>query len=228
MSNADNPPGRRERAKQDKRERIMLAARELFARHGIGGVTTQQIADDADVAIGTLYLYASTKAELLIMVQNQKFAAAIDDGLAAVAAAEDPTTDGRDAVSLVMTLIRPVVVCVREHPENGRTYLHELVFGDPTEPYRRDGLALAARLEAGISSILERDAALDTGTASLLARVITAIVHISTTATVFLPDDDPIVLADIRDQVAATLLNDRRTDQADHPIHRSRPLSTSL
>lgn len=79
------PIGRRERAKQDKRERIMAAARELFAERGVGGVTTQQVADRADVAIGTLYLYAATKAELLIMVQHQKFAAAIDNGLAAAA-----------------------------------------------------------------------------------------------------------------------------------------------
>lgn len=65
----------------------MTAARELFAEHGVSGVTTQQIASRADVAIGTLYRYASTKAELLIMVQNEKFAAAIDDGLDAANAA---------------------------------------------------------------------------------------------------------------------------------------------
>jgi hypothetical protein len=29
-------------------------------------------------------------------------------------------------------------------------YLHEIVFGDPAEPYRREGLVLAARLEDGI------------------------------------------------------------------------------
>jgi AcrR family transcriptional regulator len=45
----------------------------VFTRHGVSGVTTQQVADRADVAIGTLYLYASTKAELLIMAQNAKF-----------------------------------------------------------------------------------------------------------------------------------------------------------
>ena len=73
------PTGRRERAGEDKRERIMTAARELFAEHGVSAVTTRQIADRADVAIGTLYRYASTKAELLIMVQNEKFAAAIDE-----------------------------------------------------------------------------------------------------------------------------------------------------
>lgn len=46
----------------------MDAARELFAEHGVSGVTTQQVADRADIAIGTLYLHASTKAELLILV----------------------------------------------------------------------------------------------------------------------------------------------------------------
>jgi AcrR family transcriptional regulator len=85
MRDAQIPIGRRERVNQDKRERIMAAARALLAEHGVGGVTTQQVADGADVAIGTLYLYASTKAELLIMVQNQKLAAAIDNGLAAAA-----------------------------------------------------------------------------------------------------------------------------------------------
>jgi AcrR family transcriptional regulator len=79
------PIGRREWAKQDKRECIRAGARELFAEHGVRGVTTQQVADRADIAIGTLYLYASTKAELLIMVQNQKLAATIDAGLAAAA-----------------------------------------------------------------------------------------------------------------------------------------------
>jgi AcrR family transcriptional regulator len=49
----------------------MAAARELFAERGVSGVTTQQIADRADVAIGTLYRYAATKAELLIMVQTR-------------------------------------------------------------------------------------------------------------------------------------------------------------
>jgi AcrR family transcriptional regulator len=58
----------------------MAAARELFAERGVSGVTTRQIAGRADVAIGTLYRYAATKAELLIMVQNEKFAAAIDGG----------------------------------------------------------------------------------------------------------------------------------------------------
>jgi AcrR family transcriptional regulator len=96
MEHGHMPIGRRERAKQDKRERITAAARELLAQHGVSGVTTQQIADRADVAIGTLYLYASTKAEQLIMAQNEKFAAAIDEGLVTASdAAVQDALEGR-------------------------------------------------------------------------------------------------------------------------------------
>jgi AcrR family transcriptional regulator len=205
MGRGHTPIGRRERAKQAKRERIMTAARELFAEHGVNGVTTQQIAERADVAIGTLYLYASTKAELLIMVQNDKFADAIDEGLTAANAVV-----GQALPEPVVALIRPVVACIREQAENGRTYLHELVFGDPAEPYRRAGLAHSARLEDGITGLLTRGESMDAADAATLARVITAIIHISTTATVYLHRSDEAVLADIRDQIHATLTSRHR------------------
>jgi AcrR family transcriptional regulator len=200
MGRGQMPTGRRERAKKEKIERIMTAARELFAEHGVSEVTTQQIAERADVAIGTLYLYASTKAELLIMVQNDKFADAIDEGLAAANAAL-----GQALPEPVVALIRPVVACIREQTENGRTYLHELVFGDPDEPYRRAGLALSARLEDAVTGLLTRGESIDAADAATLARVVTAIIHISTTATVYLHRSDEAVLADIRDQIDAAL-----------------------
>jgi len=204
------PIGRRERSKQDKRERIRAAARELFAVHGVGGVTTQQIADRADIAIGTLYLYAATKAELLIMVQNQKFATAIDDGLAAAATVKG-TLDG------VLALIRPVVTCLREHVENGRTYLHELVFGDPAETYRHEGLILAGRLEGGLSTLLAHDERISPGDAATLARVITAILHLSTTATIYLDRGVEEVLMDIREQIQSSLAQHDRGEGPSRP-----------
>lgn len=200
------PIGRRERSKQDKRERIRAAARELFALHGVGGVTTQQIADHADVAIGTLYLYAATKAELLIMVQNQKFATAIDDGLAAASTATG-------TIDEVLAVIRPVVSCLREHVENGRTYLHELIFGDPTEPYRREGLTLAARLEGGLATLLARDQRINPQDARTLARVITAILHLSTTATVYMDRSVEEILADLGEQTQSILAQRHRGDE---------------
>lgn len=134
------------------------------------------------------------------MVQNEKFAAAIDTGLAAAV-----VTARRSLLGGVIALIRPVVACVREQVENGRTYLHELVFGDPAEPYRREGIALSARLEDGIARLLTRDGRIDGRDAATLARVITAIIHISTTATVYLHRSDDAVLSDIREQAQVIL-----------------------
>jgi len=202
MASRPGSTGRRERAKEDKRRRIMDAARALFAEHGVGGVTTQRIADRADVAIGTLYLYASTKAELLILVQNEKFATAIDEGLHAAGAA---ARAGGDVVGSVLALVEPAVACLRERPENGRAYLQELVFGDPAGPHCRDGLALALRLERGIAGTLARDAGIAPGEAAVLARVITAVIHVTTTATLHLQDGLAEVLDGIRRQVAAVL-----------------------
>ncbi|WP_420363683.1 TetR/AcrR family transcriptional regulator [Curtobacterium aetherium] len=190
-------PTRRERAKEDKSRRIVAAARALFAAHGVSGVTTQQIADRADVAVGTLFRYAASKAELLIKVQNEKFAAAIKEGLAAADVA--PRTV--PATEVVLAVLTPVVDCVREQPENGRTYLHELVFGDPNEVNRRDGLILTEQLEGGISQALERFGRIEHGEATVLARVITAIVHISATATIHLDQSAADLLADIRTQI---------------------------
>lgn len=202
------PVGRRERAMADKRRRIMDAARSLFAERGIDGVTTQEIADDADVAVGTLFRYAASKAELLIMVQNEKFATAIDDGLRRVADLDTSTTCGTE---VVMTLLTPVIVCVREHPENGRTYLHELVFGDPAEPHRTAGLAQAWRLETAVSEILQSSPRRDPESAATLARVVSSIIHVTATATQHLHESPAEILSAIRAQVTE-ILAETRTD----------------
>jgi len=69
-SRAQSPvePGRRERNKQEKRSRIIAAAKELFGSQGFADTTTQKIAEKADIGTGTLFLYAKSKEELLVMV----------------------------------------------------------------------------------------------------------------------------------------------------------------
>lgn len=62
------PAGRRERNKQEKLDRILAAARDLFADKGFTETTTQEIAERADIGTGTLFLYAKSKEDLLIMV----------------------------------------------------------------------------------------------------------------------------------------------------------------
>jgi AcrR family transcriptional regulator len=59
-------PSRRERSKADKMRRIMAAGEKLFSKQGFDGTTVQQIADESDIAVGTLFLYVSDKSELLL------------------------------------------------------------------------------------------------------------------------------------------------------------------
>ncbi len=63
---------RREQNKAEKRGRIIAAARALFAHKGFEGTTTQEIAEAAGVAAGTLFLYAKTKDDLLILVFREE------------------------------------------------------------------------------------------------------------------------------------------------------------
>jgi AcrR family transcriptional regulator len=64
--------GRRERGKVDKRRRIVAAARTEFSEKGYDVATLREIAERADVAIGTLFIYATNKRDLLMMIVNDE------------------------------------------------------------------------------------------------------------------------------------------------------------
>ncbi len=68
ISETEQAVSRRDRAKADKRRRIIDASRTLFSSKGFDQTTVQQIADLADVAVGTLFLYVSDKSELLLLI----------------------------------------------------------------------------------------------------------------------------------------------------------------
>ena len=192
------PVGRRERNKQEKLQRITAAARELFAEHGVDEVTTQQVAEKADIGTGTLFLYAKTKGELLLLVQNSGYADALKEGKAAAERLPD-------ALDAVMAIIRPVVVCNRIQIENGRTYLRELVFGDPEEPHHRDALTLTVQTEEAIADVLRRDDRIGSDDAATVARVVSAIMFIGMASPANIARTVDDILQEIRDQVRVLL-----------------------
>jgi AcrR family transcriptional regulator len=189
---------RRERNKQEKLDRIVAAATELFGERGVDEVTTQEIADKADIGAGTLFLYAKTKGELLLLVQNSTYADALAEGKQAA----EEITDPLDAV---MAIVRPVVECNRKQIDNGRTYLREIVFGDPAEPHHREALGLSAQTEDAIAAVLHRDERLTAQDAAARARIVSAIMFISMAASfnAASPVDD--VVREIRGQVQLLL-----------------------
>ncbi len=198
MSLASQPVGRRERNKQDKLERIVAAASELFATRGVDEVTTQQIADKADIGAGTLFLYAKTKGELLLLVQNMHYAEALEHGRA-----DAESVPG--VLDAVLAIVRPIVECNRAQIDNGRTYLREMVFGDPQEPRHGEALTIAAQTEQAVAAVLRRDERLAEDDAATLARIMSAVMFLSMAASVNIASSVDQIVQDIRGQLDVLL-----------------------
>jgi AcrR family transcriptional regulator len=198
MPVTSTPAGRRERNKQEKLDRIVAAADELFAEHGVDDVTTQQIADKADIGTGTLFLYAKTKGELLLLVQNSHYVEALERGRADAEAISD-------VLDAVLAIVRPIVECNRVQTDNGRTYLREMVFGDPEESRHAEALAIVAQTEEAVAAVLCRDNRVRADEAAILARVVSAIMVVSMAPTLNagLSVDD--LVQDIRSQLCVVL-----------------------
>jgi AcrR family transcriptional regulator len=75
--------GRREQNKLEKRGRIIAAARALFTHKGFEATTSQEIADAAGVAAGTVFTYARTKDDLLILVFHDEMMEVVERAYAA-------------------------------------------------------------------------------------------------------------------------------------------------
>ncbi|MEU4193327.1 helix-turn-helix domain-containing protein [Kribbella sp. NPDC026611] len=198
MPLASQPVGRRERNKQQKLERITAAARELFAERGVDEVTTQEIADKADIGAGTLFLYAKTKGELLLLVQNSTYADALAQGRSAAESIPD-------LLDAVMAIVRPVVECNRKQIDNGRTYLREIVFGDPEEPHHRDALSLTVQTEQAVADVLQRNNHTTPDDAATLAHIISAIMFVSMAATINITNPVDAITQEIKSQIRVLL-----------------------
>jgi len=72
--------GLRERGKLDKLRRIKQAARDVFLEKGYEAATTREIAQRAEVAIGTIFVYAEDKRDLLMMIVNNDLDAITEKG----------------------------------------------------------------------------------------------------------------------------------------------------
>ena len=195
MSASSPTLGRRERNKQQKLERIIDAAGELFAQRGVDDVTTQEVAEKADIGTGTLFLYARTKGELLLLVQNASYEHALEVGAAAAEGLTDP-------LEAVMSIVRPIVECNRVQIDNGRAYLREIVFGDPEEPHHAAALELTARTEDAIGQAMARVSGMAPVDATARARIVSSIMFTTMAVTANATASIEGILDQIRAQVA--------------------------
>jgi len=203
---------------QLKRAAILEAATILFRQRGFAAVTTQEISERADIAAGTLFRYAATKNELLLLVYNEKLREALGRG-AELAGRQDDLTEA------LVSLVRPMLeLASAEGPENGRAYQRELLFGPPGERYREEGLELIADLESALSERLIGHASrqgrrLASNSARLAGSSIFAVTHliISRSSTGAHAQHDP--MDDLRQQIGQIVDGVFASDQAgkSHP-----------
>jgi len=66
----------------ERRRRIEEAARCVFREKGFEAATTREIAEQADVGVGTLFAYARDKQDLLMMIFNERLDAITDQSFA--------------------------------------------------------------------------------------------------------------------------------------------------
>jgi AcrR family transcriptional regulator len=139
---------RRERGKIDKRRRIREATRDVFRRKGYEAATTREIAELADVAIGTLFAYARDKRELLMMVIN-------DDREALPLLKPSDAGNSTDLLGALMDLFEPRYHYWAREPSLSRLAVQQ---GVPYSTIADPGPELA-RFEAGRQEFIGRLAA---------------------------------------------------------------------
>ena len=122
MSALAAPPlGRREQNKLAKRTRLLAAARRLFAKRGFAATTTAEIAAQAGVATGTLFLYFESKEDLLVAI----FREAMDEA-AALAFASLPRRAG--LLDELVHVYGELVAFHERDSELARAFVKELLF----------------------------------------------------------------------------------------------------
>ena len=171
MSTPTTPPAAapsRERRKSARRDAILAAARKVFASKGFDGATMADIAREAGVAAGTVYLYYDSKLDLFAEL-NGKLYRAINRALADANAPADLRGSTR-------ALVHAVFEAGGEHRD-----LLRLVFLNPdprTEVARRMRRADEERL-GPLSELLAtamRNGIVRAGDATMLARLINGLV----------------------------------------------------
>src|SRR6058998_3459668 len=138
---------RKARDKENLRQEILDAARELFVREGIESVSIRKIADRIEYSPGTIYLYFSDKAEILRTLCEETFSN-LDQKLKAIK--DDPN----DALSSLRRGLRAYIEFGLQNPNH---YLVTFVLaGRPLHEKGQDQLGSGGRCFENLRGIVRK------------------------------------------------------------------------
>lgn len=107
-----NSPGRVERRKQRTRTALISAARRLFAAQSVEITSISEIAEEADIAVGSFYNYFEGKDELLAALLETSF----EQQLALLRSRQEKVDDPAEKVSIAH---RHLIELTTTEPELG-------------------------------------------------------------------------------------------------------------
>ncbi len=108
----------RERKKKSTRRSILAAARSLFFTRGYGATSMELIAEESGVAVGTIYNYFSSKAQVMVEINSE------DTDMAMVVPDETDLSD-KSVEDLVWIILDRVLSYLSVYP---RELIREVFF----------------------------------------------------------------------------------------------------
>ena len=138
--------GVRERSKQERHDRIMIAARKLFAERGYDATTLRGIAERAGLGAGTLFSYISDKRDLIYLVFNQEVSTVTDASLAAPRAWQSFNEK-------ILSMVAPLYRLFGSEPILSRILLSEVPLHTPGF-HRAQHIGTRDRLIRGLEDVI--------------------------------------------------------------------------
>jgi AcrR family transcriptional regulator len=166
--------GLRERNKLDKLRRIKDAAAELFVRKGYDDTTTREIAVRAGVGLGTIFVYAATKRDLLFLIVNDDLQRVVEKAAATV-------RPDRPMLDNLLRAFQPHYRYFAEEPALSRLALREMSFyagGPEAKKFLKTRERLVALIAEIVRGALDRKAISSTEGPNLIAQVIFSIYQV--------------------------------------------------
>ena len=119
--------GLRARGKRERRRRLREAAHKVFLERGYEGATTREIAARAEIAIGTLFIYATEKRDLLFLVLNDDLDEMVDTAI------RDLTPE-QPVIDQLLGIFRPIYKYFERNAVIGRFGIYEVLLLQVEQP----------------------------------------------------------------------------------------------
>ena len=121
------PPKRRQDQKKETRERLLAAARKVLEREGLAGTTTRKVAEEAGVAVGTVFVHFERVEHLVAALLDEHLTRAVPRALRAA-------TRKTGLVEQLSHAARALFESYDAEPDLARAYLAASLFGPSEDP----------------------------------------------------------------------------------------------